>query len=306
MIIGSHVSFGSEQLLGSVKEAISYGANTFMFYTGAPQNTIRKSIDKKYLEEAKKLMIENNIDINNVICHAPYIINLANDLDASKYDFSINFLKNEINRCMELGVKYLVLHPGSSVGIERGRALDNISHALNMVISDDAPVKILLETMAGKGTECGCTLEEIKYILDHVNSSNIGVCLDTCHLNDAGYNMKEFDLFLSDFDKLIGIDKIYCVHLNDSKNLVGAHKDRHENIGVGTLGFDTILNIIYNDKLKDIPKILETPYIGEYDEDKTRIYPPYKFEIEMIRNKEFNSNLFNDIREYYKKTSNRG
>lgn len=302
MIIGSHVSFGRDGLFGSVKEALSYGANTFMFYTGAPQNTLRKPIDINSTQEAWNLMKENNIDINTVICHAPYIVNLANNLDERKYDFSISFLTEEIRRCESMGIKYIVLHPGSSVGIERNIALDNIAFALNEILKQDHSVTILLETMAGKGTEIGCTLEEIKYLIDHINKKElVGVCIDTCHLNDAGYNMAEFDEFLKQFDGQIGIDYIKCVHVNDSKNELGAHKDRHANIGYGTLGFDTILNIINNSKLNNIPKILETPYIGETDDDKARIYPPYKFEIEMIRNGKFNSNMMNDIRQFYRK-----
>lgn len=301
MILGSHVSFGSEQLLGSVKEAISYNANTFMFYTGAPQNTIRKSIDEEKLKDAKSLMKENNIDINNVICHAPYIINLANNKEVTKYEFSINFLKNEIERCELLGVKYIVLHPGSAVGIARNLALDNIVEALNRIIKPEPKVVILLETMAGKGTELGCTIEEIKYIIENVKEkTGIGVCLDTCHLNDAGYDMSGFEMFIQEFDKLVGINYIKCIHINDSKNPLSSHKDRHENIGYGTIGFDNILNIVNYEMFKNIPKILETPYIGDSDEDKNRIYPPYKFEIEMIRKGVFDNNLKNNIRKYYK------
>lgn len=301
MILGSHVSFGSEQLLGSVKEAISYNANTFMFYTGAPQNTIRKSIDEEKLKDARSLMKENNIDINNVICHAPYIINLANNKEVTKYEFSINFLKNEIERCELLGVKYIVLHPGSAVGIARNLALDNIVEALNRIIKPEPKVVILLETMAGKGTELGCTIEEIKYIIENVKEkTGIGVCLDTCHLNDAGYDMSGFEMFIQEFDKLVGINYIKCIHINDSKNPLSSHKDRHENIGYGTIGFDNILNIVNYEMFKNIPKILETPYIGDSDEDKNRIYPPYKFEIEMIRKGVFDNNLKNNIRKYYK------
>ena len=300
MIIGSHVSFGRDGLLGSVKEAISYGANTFMFYTGAPQNTLRKPIDKSNTEEAQKLMIENNIDINKVICHAPYIVNLANNLDERKYDFSINFLTQELARCEEMGVKYIVLHPGSSVGIETSIALDNIVYALNQVLKKEYDVMILLETMAG--TELGRTLEEMKYLIDHVeNKEKIGVCIDTCHLNDAGYNMASFDEFLALFEQEIGINYIKCVHINDSKNILSAHKDRHANIGYGTIGFETLLKIINHEALKDIPKILETPYIGNSDDDKERLYPPYKFEIAMIREGKFNYNMMNDIREFYNK-----
>ncbi len=297
MYIGSHVSFDSkEQLLKSVKESISYGGNTFMFYTGAPQNTRRCVIDDELTFLAFNLMKENNIDLDKVICHAPYIVNLANDLDPEKYDFSIKFLRQEIERLKTLNIKYLVLHPGSSVGIERSKALNNISYALNKILSIDTNVMILLETMAGKGTECGININEIKTIIDGVDKkNNIGVCLDTCHLNDSGIDISKFDDYLNEFDSIIGINKIKCVHVNDSKNVIGSHKDRHENIGYGTIGFDNLINVIYNDRLKDIPKILETPYVGENKE-----YPPYKFEIEMIRNKKFNDNLINDIFNFYK------
>ena len=297
MYIGSHVSFDSkEQLLKSVKESISYGGNTFMFYTGAPQNTRRCVIDDELTYLALNLMKENNMDLDKVICHAPYIVNLANDLDPEKYDFSIKFLRQEIERLETLNIKYLVLHPGSSVGIEKNKALNNISYALNKILSIGTNVMILLETMAGKGTECGINIDEIKMIIDGVDKKdNIGVCLDTCHLNDSGIDISKFDDYLNEFDSIIGIDKIKCVHVNDSKNVIDSHKDRHENIGYGTIGFDNLINVIYNDRLKDIPKILETPYVGENKE-----YPPYKFEIEMIRNKKFNDNLINDIINFYK------
>lgn len=298
LYIGSHVSFDSkEQLLKSVKEAVSYGANTFMFYTGAPQNTNRCVIDDGLTYKAYELMKENGIDLEKVICHAPYIVNLANDIDPSKYDFSISFLKNEVSRLETLGIKYLVLHPGSSVGIERSHAINNIIMGLNKILYPGCTVTILLETMAGKGTEIGKDLNEIKTIIDGVEyKDNIGVCLDTCHLNDSGINIANFDNFLDEFDKLIGIDKIKCIHINDSKNHIGEHKDRHENFGLGTIGFDNLINVIYNERLKNVPKILETPYVGEKKE-----YPPYKYEIEMIRNKKFNENLINDIISFYKK-----
>lgn len=298
MIIGSHVSFDSkEQLLKSVKECINYNANTFMFYTGAPQNTRRCAINDELTYLALELMKQNNILFDKVVAHAPYIVNLANDNDPEKYDFSIKFIRQEVERLEQLNVKYLVLHPGSSVGIERSKALNNISYALNKILSIDTNVIILLETMAGKGTECGINISEIKTIMDGVDKKdNIGVCLDTCHLNDSGIDITKFDLYLDEFDKVIGIDKIKCVHVNDSKNDIGSHKDRHENIGYGTIGFNNLINVVYNDRLSDIPKILETPYVGENKE-----YPPYKFEIEMIRKKKFNDNLVNDIISFYKK-----
>lgn len=254
-----------------------------MFYTGAPQNTVRSKINDEYTKEAIKLMNEHNIDINNVICHAPYIINLANNKDESKYEFSKNFLKGEITRCEELGVKYIVLHPGSSVGIDRLIALDNIIDALKQVLEGDENVTILLETMAGKGTELGINIDEIKYIIKSVNSNKLGVCLDTCHLNDSGVDINNFEVYLNIFDKEIGLDKIGCVHINDSKNPLGARKDRHENIGFGTIGFDSIYKVCTSARLKDVPKILETPYINGK--------APYKEEIEELISNKFNPNL---------------
>jgi len=297
LYLGSHVSFDSkEQLLRSVKEAISYGANTFMFYTGAPQNTNRCVINDELTYKAYELMKENGIDLASVICHAPYIVNLANDIDPSKYDFSINFLKNEVSRLESLGIKYLVLHPGSSVGLDRNHAINNIITGLNKILYPGCPVTILLETMAGKGTEIGINLDEIKSIIDGIDlKENIGVCLDTCHLNDSGIDISKFDEYLDKFNETIGINKIKCVHINDSKNNIAEHKDRHENFGLGTIGFDNLINVIYNERLESIPKILETPYVGENKE-----YPPYRFEIEMIRNKKFNDNLINDIIKFYK------
>lgn len=301
LIIGSHVSYTKEEgLLGSVKEAILYGENTFMFYTGAPQNTQRTTIDKEKTLEAQKLMKESNINIENVIIHAPYIINLANDKDEQKWNFTVNFLKQEIQRAQILGIKKIVLHPGSHVGLGIEKGLDNISKGLNIVLNEKEGPIICLETMAGKGTELGKTFEEIKKIIDNVENNNrLLVCLDTCHLNDAGYDMKNFDEVLEKFDKIIGEEKIGCIHINDSKNEKGTHKDRHENIGLGTIGFDSLNTIIHHKKLEGIPKILETPYIS-IDGGKDRTYPPYKQEIEMIINNKYNKNLLEDIRKYYK------
>ena len=297
LLIGSHVSFKSNtQLLGSTKEALSYGENTFMFYTGAPQNTKRSKIDDNLTNKALKLMNENNIDIKNVIVHAPYIVNLANDENKEKYLFAINFLKEEIKRVEKMGVKKIVLHPGSYTTLDIERGIKCIINALNEVLKDDSSVSILLETMAGKGTEIGFKLEHLKRIIDGVsNKDRLMVCLDTCHLNDAGYDMSNFDVFLDEFNDIIGIEKIGCIHINDSKNILSSNKDRHENIGYGMIGFENLLNIIYNERLNNIPKILETPYV------KDRLYPPYKFEIEEIKNKKFNSKLYEDIINHYEK-----
>ena len=261
VILGSHVSFKkNDQLVGSILEALSYGANTFMFYTGAPQNTARSLIDNSLTKEAMELMRENGIDPSNVIVHAPYIVGLGAD-----------------------------------------KAIAQISKCLNKVIDRTTKVTILLETMAGKGSEIGSSFEEIKAIIDRVNyNDKIGVCLDTCHINDAGYSLEDFDGILDQFDQVIGLDKLKCVHINDSKNPIAAHKDRHENMGYGTIGFEPLIKVIYHDKLKNVPKILETPYISKEENGKDRSFPPYKFEIEMIKNKKFNHHLIEDIQNYYK------
>lgn len=301
LYIGSHVAFKrEEQLLGSVLEALSYGANTFMFYTGAPQNTARASIDLELTSLAHKLMQEKNIDIKKVVVHAPYIINLANDNE--KYEFAIRFLREEIERTERLGIELLVLHPGSHVGLGSEKGLENIIRALNTVIDSKTNVKICLETMAGKGSECGKSFEEISIILKGMkHPDKVGVCLDTCHIHDAGYSLQNLEDVLTEFDNIIGLSKLWVFHINDSKNEQGSHKDRHENIGFGQIGFDNLMAILYHPKLKGIPKILETPYISMTDSAKEKIYPPYKFEIEMIKNKKMNHNLIEDIRNYYKK-----
>lgn len=289
LIIGNHVGFNKDtQLLGSLNEALSYGANTFMFYTGAPQNTVRGKIIDGLTLQAMEKMKEENIDYSKVVVHAPYIINLANG-DPDKFKFSVRFLKEEVERCAMLGIKWMVLHPGSHVGLGVDMGIDNIIHGLNEVLVD-SPVTILLETMAGKGSEVGRNFEEIKRIIDGVkNKDRIGVCLDTCHLNDAGYDVTDFDKLLDEFDKVVGFSYIKCIHINDSKNICGSHKDRHENIGFGTIGFDNLIKIIYNKRLEDIPKILETPYVGEK--------PPYKEEIAMIRAKKFDEKLKEKLEE---------
>ena len=286
LLIGSHVSFKKEdQLKGSVKEALSYNSTTFMFYTGAPQNTSRIPIDDRLTIEAKELMKENNIDIKNVVVHAPYIINLAN---SNNFDFNVKFLKEELNRVEKLGVDKLVLHPGSHIGQGVDVGIKNIIDSLNMTITKDNNVVICLETMAGKGSEIGTNFKELKDIIDGVKfKDKIGICMDTCHLNDSGYDLNNFDSILEEFDKIIGLKYLKVIHINDSKNIKGSHKDRHENIGLGTIGFDTLIKIIYNDKLKGIPKILETPYIEKC--------APYKQEIEMIKNKIFNTNLIEAV-----------
>ncbi len=280
IIIGSHVSFLKDsELYGSVMESVSYGSNTFMIYTGSNQSAERREIDKELTIKGWNAMKEHGIDINNVIVHAPFIVNLANNKDERKYNFYITFMKNEINRCKELGIHKMVFHPGSRTDLDKEVALNNIVFGINSIMNDINDFDLLIEFMSGKGTEVGSSIEDLKYIMGNINSNNVGICLDTCHINDAGYDISKFDEFLDLFDNSIGINKIKCVHVNDSLNTIGSHKDRHANIGYGTIGFENIINVIYNKRLKGIPMILETPYVNGY--------APYKYEIESIRNKKF-------------------
>jgi deoxyribonuclease-4 len=298
--IGSHVSLaGKDMLVNSVKEAVSYGSTAFMVYTGAPQNTRRKPLSEMKIEEATALMKEHNLDLENVIIHAPYIMNLANG-DPTKRAFAVDFLTSEIERTAAIGAKQIVLHPGAHVkqGVDIGIAF--IIEGLNEVLerTTDLDVKIALETMAGKGTEIGRTFEELKAIIDGVtHDERLRVCFDTCHTHDAGYATKEdFDAVIEEFDQIIGKDRISVFHINDSKNVRGAGKDRHENIGFGEIGFEALNYIVNHPDFIDVPKILETPYVTDTDDSKDKVHPPYEHEITMFRNQQFNPNVLNDIR----------
>ncbi len=293
MLIGSHVSMsGKEMLLGSAKEAYSYGANVMMVYTGAPQNTRRKPIEELNAEMGKKFMAENGI--KEVVVHAPYIINLANTTKEGYIDFAIDFLKEELRRAEVVGATQVVLHPGSHVGAGVDVGLNQIIYGLNQVITKDQTVQIALETMAGKGTELARTFEELARIIDGVAyNEHLSVTFDTCHVHDAGYDIKnDLSGVLTQFDKTVGLDRIKVLHINDSKNPVGAHKDRHENFGFGEIGFDALMNVIQVPEFKNLPKILETPWIKV--EDKVQI-APYKKEIEMIRSGKFDSHWIEEL-----------
>lgn len=281
MKIGSHVGMKApDYLLGSVKEALSYEANALMLYSGAPQNTRRSPISKLKVNEFKQCLNDNNIDINDVIVHAPYIINLANTVDMSKSDFAQQFLREEIDRVKEIGAKIIVLHPGSHVKAGEEKGIKRIIEGLNNVLKSDDNIIIALETMAGKGSEIGYNFTQLKQIIDGCKyPEKLGVCFDTCHLNDAGYDLSKFDEILDEFDEMIGLDKLVCLHLNDSKNELGARKDRHANIGEGTIGFDVLCDIAHNQRIENIPKILETPYIDGN--------APYKAEIKMLKERHF-------------------
>lgn len=293
MLLGSHVSMSGKKMLeGSAEEAHKFGESTFMIYTGAPQNTRRKSIEDLNIEKGHEAM--DKYGLSNLVVHAPYIINIANTTKPEVFQLGVDFLQNEIERTQALGAKDIVLHPGSHVGAGADKGIQQIIKGLNEVLTHDNDVRIALETMAGKGSEVGRSFEEIAQIIDGVtHNDRLSICFDTCHTHDAGYNIKEdFDGVLNEFDKIIGLDRIKVVHVNDSKNEQGAHKDRHENIGFGHIGFDALNYVVHHDVFKDIPKILETPYVGE---DKKNKKPPYKFEIEMLKAQQFDSELKDKI-----------
>lgn len=282
-ILGSHVGMsGKEMMLGSVKEAVSYEADTFMLYTGAPQNTKRKEIEALNIAPAWEYMRTHGI--NDFVVHAPYIINLANTVNPSTYEIAVEFLALEIERTIAMGSHILILHPGSHVGAGTKAGIDRIAQGLNEVLTGTQDCCIALETMAGKGSEIGRSFEELATIYDKVtHSDKLRVCMDTCHLNDAGYDIvNDFDGVIDRFDQLLGKEQIALFHINDSKNERGAAKDRHANIGEGTIGTKALRYIVHHPDFIQLPKILETPYIPSLTDPDKKI-APYKEEIALLR-----------------------
>lgn len=278
LLLGSHLSLSAPSFyLGTCEQAVSFGENCFMFYTGAPQNTRRSPTSSFKISEGRAYLKAHQIDESKIVVHAPYIINLGNSEHEETYQLAQSFLAEELKRVNAFGLSLLVLHPGSAVGMERKLALESVSKGLNAVLAaDSTSVTIYLETMAGKGSELGIRFEEIAQIIQGVEKKErIGVCLDTCHLNDAGYDVKDTKRILNEFDRVIGLSNLKVIHLNDSKNPQGSHKDRHENVGYGALGFDTLEAWAREPALVSIPKILETPMAGEKY--------PYAKEISMLR-----------------------
>lgn len=291
--LGSHVGMsGKDMLLGSAREAEGYGANTFMIYTGAPQNTRRKKIEDLNIEAGLAYMKEH--DISDIIVHAPYIVNLGN---STKEDtFATDFLASELQRTEALHSRYLVLHPGAHVGAGEDTGTAQIIKGINEVLTRDTKVCIALETMAGKGSELGKNFEELARIYEGVvYNDKLRVCFDTCHTFDSGYDIvNDFDGVIQNFDKRIGKDQIAVFHINDSKNVLGAKKDRHENVGFGQIGFDALNYIVHHKDFEKVPKILETPYVPIPGNSKKSL-SPYKYEIEMFKKNEFNPHLIEDI-----------
>lgn len=281
--LGCHVGMaGKEMFLASAKEAASYGANVFMLYTGAPQNTRRKDISELNIEAGWEYARQHGIE--EIVVHAPYIINLANTVKPETYELAVEFLEKEIIRTAAMRSRIMVLHPGSHVnaGVEAGIA--QVIKGLNTVLNqNDDDVYIALETMAGKGSEVGRTFEELKAIYDGVDKKDrLRVCFDTCHVNDAGYDIvNHYDEVFEEFDKVIGLDQIAVFHINDSMNPLGAHKDRHANIDKGSIGYETLHRLVHDERFIDVPKILETPWLAKEGSDK-KTKPPYKEEIEWL------------------------
>ncbi len=292
--IGSHVSFSNKGLLNAAEEAISYGSTSFMIYTGAPQNTRRKPMEKQYVPEGLALMKEHGID--EIVVHAPYIINLAS-YKHDTFQLAVDFLRDEIKRTSYLGVRNIVLHPGSYTDKDPEYGIARIAEGLNEVLSEDDDVNIALETMAGKGSEIGRTFEELAAIIDQVdNNERLVVCFDTCHTHDAGYDIiNDFDGVMEQFDRIIGLDRLAVFHINDSKNVRGAAKDRHAPVGSGLIGFQALYRIVHHEVAKDKPVILETPWIGK---DKATQRPMYEAEIALLSDnaaQRFGENFFEDI-----------
>lgn len=278
MKLGCHVGLKApDYFLGSAREALSYGANACMIYTGAPQNSRRKPVSQFKIQEAWELLDQAGWERSSVIVHAPYIINLANSVKPETAEFGVQFLQEELQRVRELGAQILVLHPGAHLKAGAETGLDWIARGLDQVLEqDDSPVMIALETMAGKGTEVGRSFEELAELRRRIrHPERVGICLDTCHIHDAGYDLQNFDQVLEEFDEIIGLEHLLVLHINDSKNVRGARKDRHANIGQGEIGFETLYRIVHHPRLENIVKILETPYIGEQ--------APYAEEIRMLK-----------------------
>lgn len=295
--LGCHVGMsGKAMMLGSVQDAVRFGANTFMLYTGAPQNTKRKELTELRIDEAQAFMKKHEIE--DFVVHAPYIINLANCVKQETFDIAVEFLDLELARTQAMGSDTLVLHPGAHVGEGVEAGVSQIAKGINQVLTRDTKVHIALETMAGKGSEIGRSFEELAMIYDKVvYNDKLRVCFDTCHTSDAGYDIiHDFDGVMDHFDRLIGKDQIAVFHMNDSKNPPGSGKDRHENFGFGEIGFGALMYIMKHPDFMHIPKILETPYVKDPENPK-KSYEPYRHEIAMIRSGVFNPEMLDEILE---------
>lgn len=266
-------------LLSSVNAALKAQETTLMVFTGAPQNSKRTPLDRKMIKAGQDLMTKNHL--GPLIVHAPYLINLANSQSSQVFNFSVEFLQNEISRAEFLGATQIVLHPGSHVGAGTAAGLAQVVKGLNTVLTPKQKIQVSLETMAGKGTEVGTTFEQLAYLLEHVTlNEKLSITLDTCHTSDAGYAIKQdFSEVLTQFDQIIGLKYLKVIHLNDAKFPQGSHKDRHANIGFGTIGFKALNQIAHCPQLCHVPKILETPAVAGI--------PAYAAEVQMLKSQKF-------------------
>ena len=262
---GCHLSASGGNAV-MVKTALSIGANTFAFFTRNPRGSKAKPEDPADAAEAAAMLEENHF--GKLVAHGAYTMNLCT-ADADARAFAAGILEDDLRRMAALPGNFYNFHPGSHVGRGLEAAVEDISAALRKALEPGYPVTVLLETMAGKGSEIGGRFEELRDILDAVGSENVGVCLDTCHVYDGGYDIvNDLNGVLAEFDRVIGLDRLHALHLNDSKNPFASHKDRHECLGKGSLGLETFRRIVNHPQLKDKPMILETPnelpgYAGE-------------------------------------------
>ncbi|MDY0063885.1 MAG: deoxyribonuclease IV [Bacilli bacterium] len=286
MKIGCHVSNSDPfLLLGAANEAIDAGANCFMIYLGAPQNTFRRKASEMKVREMKQVLQNANIAIDDVIVHAPYILNLAQN-NEEKRRFAVSLLTSDIRLMDEIGLKTMVVHPGSSLDNGLDIGIDNIIQSLQEIFDQtkDSSVVIALETMAGKGNECCYRFEHFHTIFQRIAHPRLQACFDTCHVFDSGYDLVQcYEEVLSEWNQIVGWDKIAVIHVNDSKNEMGSKKDRHENIGKGQIGFKTLQRICWDERFSTVPKILETPFL--IDEFGKKTISPYKKEIAQLKNK---------------------
>ena len=295
-LIGSHIHMkGKDQFLGSAKQANAFGENCFMVFTGTPYSSRRTALSKLKIPEAKNFMHRHQME--PVVIHAPYIINLANTKRPRTFGFGVQMLKNEIKRSEAMGAREMVWHPGAHVGAGSQKGIQSVIKGLNQVISPDQTCQVAIETMAGKGTEVGRTFEQIAEMIDGVqNNEKLSVCLDTCHTSDAGYHIKDnFDGVLNHFDHVIGINRLKVIHLNDSKNPRGAHKDRHQDLGMGYIGWQALDRIAHHPQLTQIPKILETPSIKDVNGHSVT---PHPYEIKMLKTQHFVSNYLDQVKHH--------
>lgn len=270
-IIGSHQSF-AKGYNGLYKSMVEQGANTFQFFMRNPRGSKRKEFDKKDADELIENMNRSGVGI--ILVHAPYTINPCSDKDYVR-DFAKQVLREDIDRLEYFGAHLYNFHPGSHLGQGLEEGIKIIAEVLNEILTKEMKTTVLLETMSGKGTEVGSRFEEISSIIDKVELKNkVGVCMDTCHVHEAGYDIvNNFEKTIEEFDKIIGLEKLKAIHLNDSKNPIGAHKDRHEEIGEGYIGLNAIETIINNEHIKQLPFYLETPLDNK----------GHKKEIELLR-----------------------